>query len=630
MAASTISSWALYLGANAEGLDKGLKAAMKAVAAWSIGINAAVAVVGDVFGGLSTAFGLGDFSLSIQDIGSQVAEQFQQIDDAAKAAARTGTDIDSLLGLEHAAGLSGASSQTIRDGLVKMNRTISQAASGSRVAIAAFDALGISQEQLAGLDAVERYELIADGIAGMGDVAQQTATAMDIFGRGGAGALTALQMGGAALRAEREDYFRIAGRIGMGGSRDVEAANDAATRAQAAWTGIIRWLTVQLAPVKELTAIIMTELLAALRNLLPESTSLGDLMLTGFEMLTTGAVTAADTVLDFFQMMFVAAQDFLEPMMMVVGVIGEIVAGIGRMATELARTVGYNSAVDGIASGIANFGEAIGALPAGTGAVDMSTITPQSANPLFDAAAVNARIREFSANIRSQWDARRQTGDAGAIADAMNTLGVSYEEATAMVQRFNAAAAEQERQAEVARDVAKAMTDLDDRIANVGMTANQIQLTNLEEQGANLEDLFYLSLQQEHLAGLEAAQRLIGDLADPVAVLTQQMEGLDAMFAEGTITAEQHAMAMDNAITAAERASGIGEIKLASAALEGSREAVSAVMRHQIQGGIGNSPEERILRVQEQQREIQRQMLAQLQRANGGAAVVAQDGPDQG
>jgi len=619
--ANTIGKASLILGADGSGLNKGLAGAKQSMQGFAVSVGAGISFITDSFAGLAGAVLFKGFTLSLGEIGNQINEQFDAIDKAAKAAARTGTDIDRLLGLEHAAELSGANAEMVEGALDRLNKA---AATGNK----AFEELGISQEQLAATDAVGKFELVADGLAGIDDAAMRTSLAMQLFGRSGAMLLPTLTQGGQALRDQAADYERIAGRIGTFGAVSVEAANDAATRAQTAWTGIIRWLTVQLAPVKEVASVIMTELLAAFRSVLPESTNLGDLTINAFEMVATGAVSAADAILAFGEPMIHVFSSLLGYIGPLVQGIADIAAGLGGAAASSGSWLGNMQ--DGIASALGNVGEFVGLLPEGTTATMATMQTPRPQNNLFDAGAAQARIAEFSQGIRDTFQSRRQQGAEGQIADAMNMLGLSYADAAAHVQRFNAAqeaaATATRREVEAATAANEVMEKLAQSIAQVGMTEQERQIAQLAAGGATVAHLEEIQAMQEHLRILEEGAKLTQQFADPTQVLTNRLADLQAMFDAGAISAEILAQAQNDAITQAERAAGIGEVNLASSALEGSREAVSAVMRHQLQGGLGDDPQTRILRVQEQQREIQRQMLGEM-RLQRGAPAVAEDMP---
>lgn len=618
--ANTIGKASLILGANNSGLEKGLEGASKGIQGFAVSVGGGINFITSSFAGLAGAVLFKGFTLSLSEIASQISEQFDAIDNAAKAAQRTGTDIDRLLGLEHAGELAGANGEMIEGALDRLNKA---AANGSP----AFEKLGISQEQLLGTDAVGKFQLVADGLAGIDDAATRTSIAMQLFGRSGAMLLPTLTQGGQALRDQAADYERIAGRIGTFGAVSVEAANDAATRAGKAWEGLIKWAAVQLAPVKEVVSVLATELLAAFRAVLPESTNLGDLTIDAFEMVADGAVQAADAILAFGEPMINVFSTLL-------GFIGPIVQGIGDIAAGLTGAAASSGSwlgnmQEGLASAISNVGEFVGLLPEGTTATMATVQMQQPQNNLFDAAAVQARIAQFSQGMRDTFQNRRMEGFEGQVAQLVE-VGFTAEEATAQLTALNAAQAAltaRNREEEAsALKVGEAMGKLAESIAQVGMSEQERQLAQLAMEGATPDQIVEAAAMQEQLRFLEEAAKLTQQFADPAATLTDRLADLDAMFASGAISAEVFAQAQNEAITAAERAAGMGEVKLASQAIEGSREAVAAVMRHQIQGGVGNDPQTRILRVQEQQREIQRQMLEEM-RIQRGVPAVAQDGP---
>lgn len=146
-----------------------------------------------IAGPLAAAFsvaGLTAFAKSVIDTSDRLTDLSKQ----------TGIAVDQLSSLGNAAKLNGTTADTLNTGLVKLNRAISEATSGSEEQLKAFSALGISQEELRKSSPVEVFYRIADAFAGAADGAGKTDVAMKLLGRSGAELIPMLNEGSNALK----------------------------------------------------------------------------------------------------------------------------------------------------------------------------------------------------------------------------------------------------------------------------------------------------------------------------------------------------------------------------------------------------------------------------------------------
>lgn len=128
------------------------------------------------------------------------------IDDAST---RTGTTAEALSSLAHAAQQSGADLAGLESGLIKMQKNITAAADGSAGAVDAFDSLGLKWQDLAGMTPDEQFKTLADKLATIENPARRAATAMEIFGKGGATLLPLLAEGREGIEKLQEESHAL-------------------------------------------------------------------------------------------------------------------------------------------------------------------------------------------------------------------------------------------------------------------------------------------------------------------------------------------------------------------------------------------------------------------------------------
>ena len=151
-------------------------------------------------------------------------------DNVAKMSKRTGVSVEALSELGYAAGLSGTSVESLEKGLRRMQRTVYDAARGSKAATEGLAALGLSVEDLKGLAPEDQFMMIADRLAAINDPTLKAALAMEMFGRSGTEMLPMLENGAAGINALRDEARRLGLTISTEDAQAAEEFNDALTR----------------------------------------------------------------------------------------------------------------------------------------------------------------------------------------------------------------------------------------------------------------------------------------------------------------------------------------------------------------------------------------------------------------
>jgi len=173
----------------------------------------------------------------LKDFGKEMVASY---DSAAKLSQNIGVTAESVLGLRHAAELSGVGAEAMDRNMEKLSKAMFEAASGNKSAGESFKQLGIavtnSDGSLKKSDAVlmemaDRFKTLPSG-------AEKAAVAMNIFGKSGASMVTMLKDGSAGLKAMVDEGAGAAGNV-KGISEAMEKLNDAGVKAKAALMGLL-------------------------------------------------------------------------------------------------------------------------------------------------------------------------------------------------------------------------------------------------------------------------------------------------------------------------------------------------------------------------------------------------------
>jgi len=187
-------------------------------------------------------------SQAVRSLISFGQSQAQVIDDTSKLAARLGMTYGELAGLSLAGDLAGVSMETIGAAVTKADVAFVRAAEGSKTAADAFASIGLSIDNLQGMTAAERFDAIVDAIAALPTEAQRAEAAVQLFGRSGAQLLPLFAGGAEGIAAARAEAERFGLSLSNMQGQNVEAMNDAFTRAQQAVAGVVQQVVAYLAP----------------------------------------------------------------------------------------------------------------------------------------------------------------------------------------------------------------------------------------------------------------------------------------------------------------------------------------------------------------------------------------------
>tara|TARA_R100000152_G_C6782231_1_gene219176 strand:- start:5601 stop:6872 length:1272 start_codon:yes stop_codon:yes gene_type:complete len=191
---------------------------------------------------------------------SQVSDAMNRLDREAKAAESLGLQIQELQSLTFSAQLAGLEGEQFITIFSKLQKKIGEAAIGTGEAAATFEKLGLSTDNLLKMSPDERFLAIADAIKKIENPALQAAMATKLFEEEGLKLLPMLQSGSEGIQSQREELERLQGTLSKHDTDKIQDANNAWTKLKTAAEGLWNQLAVALAPIFELIANILTEI----------------------------------------------------------------------------------------------------------------------------------------------------------------------------------------------------------------------------------------------------------------------------------------------------------------------------------------------------------------------------------
>lgn len=249
--AKRIGQISASVSANAAGFTRGMRTAKAEALSFAAVAQRAMTGTGAAISGILTktalAAGAAAAGAGIA-VGVMVKNSFESVDKLAKTADAIGITTEALAGLRHGADLAGVGADLLDSSLVRMTRTIAQAANGSGSAVAALDRLGLSADRMLKLTPDAQLKAIADRLITIESPTLRAALAMDIFGKQGAKMINVLAGGAAGLADATAEAEALGLTISRIDAAKIEVANDSVTRLKAVLAGAAQTLAIELAP----------------------------------------------------------------------------------------------------------------------------------------------------------------------------------------------------------------------------------------------------------------------------------------------------------------------------------------------------------------------------------------------
>lgn len=175
----------------------------------------------------------------------------QSVDALAKTADKLGVTTEALAQLRFAAEQTGIETSKFDTALQRFTRRLGDAASGAGPAVKAFEALGLSAQELVKLSPDEAFKRVADAMQGVGTQTEKVSIAFKLFDSEGVGLVNTLALGSEGLQEMAMQADAAGLSISRVDAAKIEAANDAINRASKVFEGFAAQLAAKFAPIIE-------------------------------------------------------------------------------------------------------------------------------------------------------------------------------------------------------------------------------------------------------------------------------------------------------------------------------------------------------------------------------------------
>ena len=183
---------------------------------------------------------------------AMIKGQMSAIDKIAKLSDQLDIGTESLVGLMHAAELTGAGADSVGAAFSTLGKRLGESMrSGTGPAAMALTDLGLDIQEIGRMGLDKAFYKITDAMGKVEGASRKNAIAANLFSKKNMALLVTMQAGTAGLRAMQKEAEALGLTFSRIEASRIEAANDAMTKLKGTMTGIGRSLTIELAPLLE-------------------------------------------------------------------------------------------------------------------------------------------------------------------------------------------------------------------------------------------------------------------------------------------------------------------------------------------------------------------------------------------
>ena len=237
---ATIGELAVNIVANTRGLSRGSRKARKEFKAIANTAKKTLRTIRNV--------GVGLTGIGAVGVVAGLRQAAIELDSIAKTSDKLGIASEKLMGLRHAAELTGVSSNTLDMALQRMTRRVAEAAQGTGEAVKALKELGIDARAFAQLGIDQQFSILADKMKGVATQGDRVRLSMKLFDSEGVALVNTLGLGSAGLAEMQKEANDLGIAIDRNALKKVEEMNDAITRMKSALGGVGIAIVIEMAP----------------------------------------------------------------------------------------------------------------------------------------------------------------------------------------------------------------------------------------------------------------------------------------------------------------------------------------------------------------------------------------------
>jgi plasmid maintenance system antidote protein VapI len=547
---ATVKYMNVVLGMNTGKFQKGTQSAVSSLGS----LKSAIGVTSGAIGALAGVIGGAAAFLTIKAL---TQDSMEAIDSTAKLADRLGTSTEALLGLQHAADLSGTSADSLQSALEKMSVNLSKAKGGAAGAKDAFEQLGLNVDDLASGDPIEAVKQIADGINALPSASDRAAASMEIFGKQGIGLLSTLAEGSEGIAEMTAETVKLGLSYSRVDAAQVEAANDAISRAGKLVTGLGNQLAIQLSPYIEVAANKLTEFATT-------GVDMASVVSTSLDWISSGVGFVADAL----DLLKIGAMTWWSSQVSVAALLFDSLVRVAEGLEYLVNLLpGVNVSFTGTLRGMAD------------------------------------RMNSFASEQRTNaWDSFLAEPPSTGIKSFFDDIKTSAASAALAITNAGSKTKEMgDDMLESATKVAELESKLKEQIATFGMSSREIELFKLSQAGASSEVLSNVTALTAQLDAMEATKKINDDLASSAQQVIEanmtagdkyqaEIEKLQTLLDKGLIDQGTYDRATEKAGKDLGTPAASEQPKFGAALELGSSEARSAILRNRFGSESSKDP----------------------------------------
>lgn len=490
------------------GLSKGLTDARKDVSTFSSSVGSAGAGLGVL---AAKAAALAAPFLALHSVISRTTESMGELDRIGKFSDEVGLSVDQLRGLRQAAGLNGASIETLEKGLQRLTRRLGEAKLGMGEGQKGLAQLGLSAETLTQAGTYDALGQIADAIKAQPDAASKAAAAYSLFGRQGQEMLTFLNQGSEGLDAITRSLVETQGSMSRWDISQVEMANDAIQLMSETWHSVYQRIAIEVAPYITIIAKKITSLTA-------DGIKGGTIISDAFGWVASAIGVGADVIDVFHDTFLVMRAGVTKGMAFVVDAFNMLAKSIEYVLNKIpGMSVSFGNTLDIMSEDLHK----------------LAGDQWQEAKDAFAATPPSEGINQFFEDIHKQADAASQ-----ALRDNSTAAAEAFAEAQQPALDLIESLQQEIQVLQLGADAAKRF-----ELQQAGVAPELLkQVEALQDQKKALEDSQAAAKAKE-----SEVAKIIDATKSPLDKFREQLDKLNAYKIEGLIDEKQFTLAAEQA-----------------------------------------------------------------------------------